>query len=395
MDKINSLFASIFYILIPVLLISCNNYEDVPYTYQVPYELDDDIKVGSLYDAGLDSSIICQAIKRMKGGAIGQIHSILVYKNNMLVVEEYFPGNEYHWEAPGFYGKYVTWNKDRLHSVMSVTKSITSACIGIAIDKGFIKSVHQSIFDYLPNHQNLKTNGKDKITIEHLLTMTSGLEWTEWGLSYDDIENPIIGIWYSDKDPVSFILEGSLVYEPGTHFSYYGGNQILLGEILKNATGLNIDEFSREYLFKNMKINSAQWSMKFKNGVIEAAGSVRMKPRDMLKFGIVYLNDGKWNQQKLLSKDWIEKSSKPYLADRSLKVPGEDSGNVGYGYSWWNKKLKIKDKEMTIYWALGWGGQKIIVMPALELVVVFTGGNYNSGTDEFKILEDFIIAATG
>ena len=395
MNKTINISFLIFNILIVFLLISCKNYDQVSYTYKVPNQLEDGIKVGSLSEVGIDSAKLIQAIKRIKGGAIGQTHSILVYKNNMLVLEEYFPGNEYFWEAPGHYGEYISWNKYRLHSVMSVTKSVTSACIGIAIDKGLIKSVHQSIFDYLPNHQHLKANGKDKITIEHLLTMTSGLGWTEWGVSYSNKENPIIGIWYSDKDPVSFILEGSLEYEPGTHFSYYGGNQILLGEILKNVTNLNIDEFSKTYLFKPMKIDSVQWSMKFNNSVIEAASSLKMKPRDMLKFGILYLNNGKWNQQKLLSKDWIDKSSKPYLGNLSIKIPGEDSGNVGYGYSWWTKKLKTKDKDITIFWALGWGGQKIIEIPALEAVIVFTGGNYNSGTDQFKILEDFIIAAMG
>jgi len=380
-------------IVIVFLLESCKNYDEIPYTYKIPNQLEDGIKVGSLSEVNIDSTILIQAIKRIQGGAIGQTHAILVYKNNILVLEEYFPGNEYFWEAPGHYGEYISWNKNRLHSVMSVTKSVTSACIGIAIDKGLIKSVHQSIFDYLPNHQHLKANGKDKITIEHLLTMTSGLGWTEWGVSYSNKENPIIGIWYSDKDPVSFILEGSLEYEPGTHFSYYGGNQILLGEILKNATNLNIDEFSKTYLFNPMKIDSVQWSEKFNNGVIEAAGGVKMKPRDMLKFGIVYLNNGKWNQQKLLSKDWVEKSTKAYLGNVSIKIPGEDSGKVGYGYSWWTKKLKTKDKTTSIYWALGWGGQKIILIPSFEAIIVFTGGNYNSGTDQFKILEDFIIAA--
>jgi len=372
-------------------LTSCKNYNDVYYTYQVPHKLEDDIKVGSLSQVNIDTTLLYQSIKRIKGGALGQIHSILIYKNNLLVLEEYFSGNTYSWEAPEYFGEYVSWNTSSLHDIMSVTKSLTSACIGIAINRGLIKSVDQSIFDYLPNHQHLKANGKDKITIEHLLTMTSGLGWTEWGTSYKSIENPIIGIWYSDKDPISFILEGSMEYEPGTHFSYYGGNQIILGEILKNATGLDIDKFSKEYLFKNMKIDAVKWPLKFENGVIEAAGSVKMKPRDMMKFGGLYLNGGKWNKKEYISQDWINKSSEPYLGNRSINIPGEDSGKVGYGYSWWTKNIEIKDKEITIYWALGWGGQKIIVMPAFEAVIVFTGGNYNSGTDQFKVLEDYII----
>ena len=274
---------------------------------------------------------------------------------------------------------------------MSVNKSITSACIGIAIDKGMIESVNQSIFDYLPDHRHLKKDGKENITIEHLLTMTSGLAWTEWGASYSNIENPIIGIWYSDKDPVSFILEAPLAHEPGTHFSYFGGHQILLGEILKNATNYRIDDFSSKYLFEPMGIDSVQWTNTFSNGVIECAGNLKMKPRDMLKFGITFLNEGKWNQTKLLSKNWVTNSSKPYTNNTGIKIPGEDSGKVGYAYSWWTKKHTTGGEQIDIFMASGWGGQKIIVIPEKQAVVVFTGGQYNSGTKQFSLLADCII----
>jgi CubicO group peptidase (beta-lactamase class C family) len=134
------------------------------------------------------------------------------------------------------------------HVLQSVTKSVTSACIGIAIDKGFIESVDESIFEYLPEYRYLGTDGKDKITIENLLTMTSGLAWMEWNAPYSSRDNPMIEIWFEeaeqDKHPFTFILEGPLVDEPGTTFRYFGGNQILLGGIIENATQMDIDEFS-------------------------------------------------------------------------------------------------------------------------------------------------------
>ncbi len=377
------------------LYAGCKNYSGIQYTYEAPIDLKDGIEVADLTETNIDTSLIFQAVKRIKAGVLGQNHSFLVYKNDKLILEEYFPGNVYKWDNPGHRGEYLYWDHTHLHSVMSVTKSVTSTSIGIAIDKGFIRSVNQSIFDYLPDHQHLKTEQKDKITIEHLLTMTSGFEWQEWTEPYSSIKNPMIGIWYSDKDPLSFILEGELKYQPGTHFTYYGGSQILLGEILKNATSLSIDEFSNEYLFKPLDIDSVHWSVKFENGVIEAAGGLKMKPRDMLKLGITFLNNGVWNQTQIVSKNWVANSSTSYPENKSIKVPGEDSGKVEYTYSWWSKKLMLDNEEVILYWASGWGGQKIIVIPDAELVVVFTGGNYSSGSKHFRILKDFIIPAGG
>ncbi|NNL79733.1 MAG: serine hydrolase [Flavobacteriaceae bacterium] len=379
--------------LLPVLILGCKSYSENPYNYRIPEQVEDGITVGTLSDAGIDTSLIQEAVTRIRNGAYGAVHSILIYRKGKLVLEEYFPGYTYKWDAPAHQGQWVNFDKDRPHSIMSDTKSITSTCIGIAIEKGFIESVDQSIFDYLPDHQHLKTDGKDKISIEHLLTMTPGLEWYEWNAPYSSNKNPIIGIWFSDKDPVSFILEGELRYEPGTHYSYYGGNQILLGEIIRHATSMAIDEFSQKYLFDPLGIDSADWNVRFPNGVIEAAGGLLLKPRDMLKVGVTYLEDGRWNGQQILTKDWIEKSAMPYPANLSIKVPGEDYGRSGYSYSWWTKTFTEAGKENNIYWAGGWGGQKIIVMPDHEAAVVFTGGNYTSKVRQFGVIGDYILPA--
>jgi CubicO group peptidase (beta-lactamase class C family) len=138
---------------------------------------------------------------------------MLIFKDGKIVFEEYFMGHRYKWDGTNHHGILVTWRKSMLHHFQSVTKSITSACIGIALDKGFIKSVDQSIFDYLPEHQHLKKNGKEKITIEHLLTMTSGIDWNEWNAPYSSKDNPIIGIWFSEKDPITYILDRPLKVE--------------------------------------------------------------------------------------------------------------------------------------------------------------------------------------
>ena len=235
---------------------------------------------------------------------------MLIFKDGKLVFEEYFKGHKFKYDTTNHHGELVTWDGTMLHNIMSVTKSITSACIGIAVDHGFIESVHQSIFDYLPDHQHLKKDGKDKITIEHLLTMTSGLEWNEWALPYSNLKNDVV-MMALVEDPVTYVLNKSLIGEPGKSFKYAGGCNILLGEILKNATNMNIDEFSGTYLFEPLGIDPYYWAQ-YKNGVIDAAGSIRITPRDMAKIGVTFLNRGDWNGTQIISEEWVDKSANSF-----------------------------------------------------------------------------------
>lgn len=147
----------------------------------------------------MDSNLIAKAVGRICRGKYKELHSMLIYKNDKLVLEEYFSGHKYQWDAQGYRGELVNWNRDMFHSTMSCTKSFTSACIGIAVYQGFIADVHQSIFDYSPDHQYLKTDNREYITIEHLLTMTSGLAWDEWGAAH--------GGNYSAKSSLFEIIE--------------------------------------------------------------------------------------------------------------------------------------------------------------------------------------------
>jgi len=332
-------------------------------------------------------------VNEIHRGKFKEVHSMLIFKDDKLVFEEYFQGHKYQWDAPYHHGEWVSWNRGMIHDVKSVTKSITSTCIGIAIDNGFIESVHQSIFDYLPDHQHLNTDGKDKITIEHLLTMTSGLEWDEWGAPLSSADNDIIGLWFHCDDQISCILERPLVNEPGTSFTYSGGNMIVLGEIIRNATKMAIDDFSDKYLFAPLGIDSANWSLQYENGVIEAAGSLEMTSRDMAKIGATFLNNGIWNGKQIISEQWVKKSAAPYARNYGINIPGIASGKNAYSYSWWIKKYSKSGQKINLFNAGGWGGQEIIVLPELNTVVIFTGGNYLPKVKVFKILKKYIIPA--
>ena len=396
------IYAILLFSAILIILTGCGSEPLHTYSYRQPEQLNDDFKVGSLPRANMDVNLLESAVDDIQGGIYGEIHSLLIYKDGKLVFEEYFPGHDYQWDDPNFHGNWVTWNVDRRHNIHSAGKSITSACIGIAIDQGFIESVDQSIFDYLPEHQHLNTSGKDQITIEHLLTMTSGLEWDEWGTSYSDENNDVIALWLDCEDPIACILEKPLVSEPGTKFYYSGGNMIILGEIIKNATGMDIESFSWQYLFEHIGIETPPWRWIENTGVIYAGGDQQLTPREMLKFGVTYLDDGKWNGQQIIPESWVENGAVPnsgpdnrwFNSPLRPIPPGDNTwGARGYSYTWWTHDFSNGGKKISAYWAFGWGGQKIVVFPDQNAVVVFTGGNYTSADATARILVKNVIPA--
>ncbi|MFC2125001.1 serine hydrolase domain-containing protein [Bacteroidota bacterium] len=378
--------------LLSLFQASCEKDFSGNWPYIPPDSINDGFVAGSLEEVNIDAGMIAKAVGRIHQGKYKEVHSMLIYKDNRLVFEEYFQGHVYKWDAPYHHGELVTWNRDMVHNTMSATKSIVSACIGIAIDHGFIESVHQSIFDYLPDHQHLSNGGKEKITIEHLLTMTSGLEWREWSAPYSSTANPCIGIWFQEEDPISYILEMPLVDAPGSNFNYSTGHMNLLGEIIRNASGMTIDEFSSTYLFGPLGIDTADWYLKFENGIYDA-NNLRITPRAMTKFGATFLNNGVWNGNRIVSKQWVEKSAVPYSGNQGINVPGEASGRLGYSYTWWTREYAFKGNKIDMYTASGFGGQYIMILPELNTVVVFTCGNYLTRRPPFEILERFILPA--
>ena len=383
----------LFFIILSFLNISCSRGLREYQGYNPPENLNDGLKVGTLKEAGIDSGKILKATQKIQEGKFGEIHSLLIYKDNMLAFEEYYAGHEYKWDAPGYQSEWVQWDKTMLHQIMSCTKSVTSACIGIAVDKGYIKNVHQSIFDYLPNYSQYKTNGRENIAIEHLLTMTSGLQWDEWHAPHATAANDIDRLYIECyEDPLSCVLERPLVSAPGEAFTYNGGGMIVLGEILRNAAGMNIVEFSKKFIFEPLGIDTFRWDG-FPNGIIETGGGLLLRPRDMMKFGVTYLNDGIWNDNRIISSDWVQKSSTIYGNNRKINLPIEDSGKNGYGYTWWISEVGKYGKKTKMYRANGWGGQVIMILPEKNTVIVFTCGNYTSRSKLFKILDKYLLPA--
>lgn len=380
--------------ILSLLVNSCDLYNSsAQYNYRNPEPINDGMEVGSLEEVAMDVNAIEAAVSGILSGRYSEVHSMLIYKDGRLVLEEYFTGHDHQWDHPNHHGDLVTWDMDMPHYAHSVSKSITSMCVGIAIDKGFIDNAQQSIFEYLPYYQYLKTEANQEITIEHLLSGTSGLKWAEWNAPLSSIANDQVAVWYHEQGPLDFILSRPVVHKPGTHYVYSGGNFEVLGVMVEHASGMSYEEFSKEYLFEPLGLDSANWYQRYPSGEVHAAGGLRITPREMLKLGACMLNQGSWDGKRIVSEDWVEHCARAYPGNQGINIPGEPSGKLGYSYSWWTKVYRIGGERVHMYAAGGWGGQHIMVLPELSMVVVFTGGNYLSKRPPFKILEKYILPA--
>jgi CubicO group peptidase (beta-lactamase class C family) len=347
-----------------------------------PLQTGDGWQTASPASVGLDARQLDRAAARIRNGTYPNVHSLLIVKDGQLVFEEYFPGYAWSYAGEQFRGRLVDFDRDTLHNLASVTKSFTSALVGIAIDQGYIDGVEDRVFDFFPGYAQLREDAKDRITLEHLLTMRSGLEWNEMEVFYDDRQNDLIQLFYV-PDPVEYILAKPIVSEPGTDWYYSGGNTNLLGEVIRQATGQRMDAFAAQTLFAPLGITDYEWDQ-LNAGVIHASGNLQLRPRDMAKFGLLYLNGGLWKGQRIVSRAWVEASTRAHTPT---------SWGGGYGYQWWLRTSEAGSQAVDAFYAAGWGGQYIYVMPALDMVVVFTGGNYVQEEPVDEIITRHILPA--
>ncbi|MCR2821818.1 serine hydrolase domain-containing protein [Lederbergia panacisoli] len=248
--------------------------------------------------------------------------------------------------------------ENKLHKVNSVTKSFVSILVGIAIDEGLIKSVQTPIFPYFPD---LEDDIKKQITIEHLLTMTPGFKWEEFG-DWGGRPFPMI----NSNNWVQFVLEKELVTAPGEIMSYNSGCSHLLSAIIQKASNMTLEKYAFEKLFKPLEITDYRLHQDSKGIGIGGFG-LSLISKDLLKTGILMLQNGVWKNKQIVSKDWIEAST-------SKKYEGYDW--IGsYAYHWW--VLEDARLSSSIYFAMGYGGNFIIINPAFEFVIVFTSELFN------------------
>ncbi|WP_425445824.1 serine hydrolase domain-containing protein [Dethiothermospora halolimnae] len=310
---------------------------------------DIDIKVDKEILKNIDIDVV---------GKLKTVNAILVLKENYIVFEKYY--NDH--------------NKNDLHPVMSITKSIISILIGIAIDKGYIKDVNEKILDFFPEYKSRDIDCLiRRVTIKDLLTMTSGILWQNRGM-----KEPLLDRMKRSKDWTEFIL--TLPIEPNLvdRFLYNSSSSHLLSIIISKSTNMSAKEFSKKYLFSHLGIEDIKWETDPQGNSIGGYG-LSLKPRDMAKIGQLYLNNGIWNNDNVLSGNWIKTSTTPYSN-------GNDIGK--YGYHWWISK----DSRRHIYFALGYGGQYIINVPQKNTsVVIVSHANRGQWNSPKYLLDKYIL----
>lgn len=324
---------------------------------------DEDISAASLREAGVDSTIINGVDTAVSNGTYPNIHSLLVAKDSLLIFEKYWTGKDEVW---GTNIGVVSHSKDSLHDIRSISKSIVSACVGIALDQGKIKSVDQRVFEFFPEYAKLDTGRKSLLTIEHLLTMSSGLKWNE-EVPYSDPENSEVKMINSGS-PIEFVLSQPMEHSPGQQWRYNGGTTQLLAAIIEKTSGQKIAEFAEKNLFQPLGVSHFEW-VKYP-GIDEyaAASGLRLRSRDLLKFGLLYLNSGRWQGKQLIPESWVEASVKSHLQMDEV---------TSYGYQFWLWEDQLMGKRTKIISCVGNGDQRIFIDKQNNTVVVVTAGNYN------------------
>jgi inosine-uridine nucleoside N-ribohydrolase/CubicO group peptidase (beta-lactamase class C family)/leucyl aminopeptidase (aminopeptidase T) len=322
-------------------------------------------------EVGLDASRLAEMTEAIRRQEYANVHAVLIERDGRLVYEEYFEGEDVRW---GHGSGHVVFTPETLHDIRSVTKSVVSALMGVTIASGDIASVDQPLFEFFPEHADLATPEKQAVTLRHALTMSAGFEWDE-NIPYSDERNDEIRMTRSD-DPTRFVLSRPLTSEPGALFNYSGGLTHLIAAVVQRATGRPILEYARDMLFEPLGITELEWLGDL-DGLPAAASGLRLRPRDLAKFGSLYLNEGRWQDRQILPAEWVRESTRRHLP---WPDPETEYGTQGYGYQWWHTLTPPETGAFEIFAAVGNGGQRILVVPALRMVVTVNAGRYNDAS---------------
>lgn len=322
-------------------------------------------------EQGMNSTVLNEMMQFIEDED-GPIKGLVVTRNGYIVKEEYWSYN----------------TEISTHHIFSCTKSFTGALIGIAMKEGFIDNVSQKVIDFFPDMtiENMDAR-KEAITLEHLLTMTAGLDWDEWNTTYDDFNN-MYHQMLGSTDPVQFFLDLPTAYDPGTHWVYCTGGSHMLSAIIQETTNMTTREFAEEYLFEPLNMTIGGWTPDLL-GINNGGSNLYVTLRAMAKLGLLYVNNGTWDGQEILTEEYVAQSIYPHISLDATRH---------YGYQWWI------DSDIGVFSARGTEGQYIHVAPEFNIVISITqhadepGEDINQDILEFvlnSILEDETTTTTG
>lgn len=324
------------------------------YRYHPPANLHDGIPVGNIERSDLGLETADAIVHAILDGTYKDVHSVLLYQNGKLVMEEYFYG----------------YSAQRPHQLRSATKSVVSALAGIAIDQGALSGASEKVLPHLSYTSYANPDPrKSAITLGNLLSMSSGLDCNDHSSTSPGRET----VLDDAPDWVKATLDLPMINDPGTHGFYCSGGVAVVGRMTENAVHTKLPEFALENLFRPLDFPRSSWVWNYDlTNADKEYGQIHLTSRDMLKLGILFAQDGRWHGKQLISSAWVHAS----LAEQS------HVDNVSYGYFWWRPWLHVEtpsgDQHVDLIAAQGNGGQKIYLVPQYHLVAVFTGGAYNA-----------------
>lgn len=321
--------------------------QDGPYTYRQPLQGIDGWQTTTPEDVGLDRGALEALVNGIALEKAGLIHSLQVIREGRLVLDEYFHG----------------YTPDDLHRLASATKSISSLLVGIAVDRGLIPGVEEPLLRFFDQSGGATKRWSEE-TLRDLLTMTMALDWTAQEM--DTVHG-------TGPDFFQQVLSRRVVSTPGTEWNYVSANVDLLAGVIFSATGQHADAFAREALFAPLGITAYDWEYGKRNGYVLMDGSLQLRPRDLAKVGATVAAGGVWDGRRVISKEWIDESTRTHMSTGQLPALG------GYGYLWWTGEMPTSRGTTPVVVANGQGSQFIMIFPNLDLVVVSTGGNDDNG----------------
>lgn len=350
-----------------------------PATCGAPAQADDGWSVeGDATRAGFVPQQLCEAMQEFAESQ-RNLHALVVERHGRLVAEAYRTGRDRTtyslWSSRTSFG----WNVQ--HDVRSATKSVVALLWGIAEAEGLVPPASTPVLDLLPALADLRTGGRERIAVADLLCMRGGLAWDESGgyTRWDNDERALL--WRGDL--ARHVLARPLVSPPGSQFNYNGGLTAVLGQLLQERTGMGLEAYARQKLFEPLGIRDWEWVGDLR-GRTRAYTGLRLRPRDLARIGRLMLEGGRWQGRQLVPAAWV----------RTALAPCAGSGN--YGYQWWSGTVWVGGRQVAWSGAMGNGGQRLFLVPSLDLVVVATAGEYSDGsigrTQQFLL--ERVIAAT-
>ena len=317
--------------------------------------------------SGLDRGLQRRFDAALADGSLADLHGVVVVRDGRLVHEWYGSGEDFKWnESLGE----IAFDADDLHDIRSVSKSVTSLLYGIALVAGLVPGPDEPILHRFPEYADLGADPlRARLTVEHALTMTLGLEWHE-DLPYTSTANSEIAMEFA-PDRYRYILERPIAEEPGQTWHYCGGATALLGRLIADGSRATLPEFARDRLFGPLGIERFEW-MTGPDGVASPASGLRLRPRDLARIGQLVLDCGRWADRQVVPADWLETALRPHV------TIGE---GFDYGYQWYLGSFAYPDAgsgREPWFGGIGNGGQRLFVVPRLGLVTTIASGAYNA-----------------